>query len=189
MLKQEQVLKNAKKYYKTAQDNGFMTDTLMNFLGNDFIAAPASTMKSLHNAFEGGLIDHLLQVTKFAINFNNTLPEELKVDQKSLIKVCFLHQIGKAHMYTPCTSDWHIKNQGKMYEFKEDNVSMRVGERSVIYAFQNGVGFSEEEYAAIINFDKADDKMAEYHNTILGYLLKTASLFAVQEAKAKKDAE
>lgn len=187
MIKPEQILKNTKKYFKTAQDQGFMTEELMTFLGEDFIKAPASTMLSLHNAFEGGLIDHLLNVTKFAVIFNNALPEEMKVDQKSLIKVCLLHQIGKAHMYTPCASEWHRKNQGKMYEFRDDKVSMRVGERSAVYAFSRGVELTEEEFAAIVNFDKVDDKMVEYHNSTLGDILKSASLFAIKHSKIKKD--
>lgn len=186
-LTTEQVQKNATKYFKTANENGFMTDELTAFLGVDFIKAPASTMKSLHNAFEGGLIVHLLNVTKFAIIFNNALPENMRVDQKSLMKVCLLHQIGKAHMYKPCLSEWHQKNQGKMYEFVEDAVSMRVGERSVYYAFKHGVPLTEEEHSAILNFDKVDDKMVEYHNTTLGDLLKTSVLFAIKNSKLKAE--
>ncbi len=188
-LNAEQIIKNAKKFFKTAQENNFMNDDLMTFLGEDFIKAPASTMKNLHNAFEGGLIDYLLNVTKFAINFNNTLPEEMKVNQVSLIKVCLLHQIGKAKLYKVCTSDWHIKNQGKMYEFNEEEVSMRVGERSVFYTTKYGITLTDQEYIAIINFDKSDDKMVEYHNTMLGDLLKTASLFAIKNSKIKYNAK
>lgn len=185
MLKQEQIVKNTKKYFQTTQDLGIMNDEFMNFLGEDFIKAPASTSKNLHNAFEGGLIDHLLNVTKYAVNFNNALPEEEKVDQVSLIKVCLLHQIGKANLYVPCTSEWHRTNQGKMYEFNNDLVSMRVGERSVYYALSHGIKLTEEEYSAIIMFDKTDDKMAEYHNTTIGDILKMASLFAIKNEKRK----
>lgn len=181
-LEQEKIVANTKKYFDTATKNGFMTDNLMTFLGEDLIKAPASTMQSLHNAFEGGLIDHSLRVAQYAVKFNNALPEDEKVDQTSLLKVCLLHQIGKAKLYKPCTSEWHRTNQGKMYEFK-DVTSMRVGERSLLYALSNGVDFTEEEYAAIIMFDKTDDKMAEYHNTILGELLKMGNTFAIKHEK------
>jgi hypothetical protein len=40
------------------------------FLGEEFINAPASTMESLNNAFTGGLIDHLLRVASYAVKFN-----------------------------------------------------------------------------------------------------------------------
>lgn len=187
MLKQEQIVKNTKKYFQTAKDLGIMNDEFMTFLGEDFIKAPASTMKDLFNAFEGGLIDHLLNVTKYAVIFNNALPEEERVDQKTLIRTCLLHQIGKSKLYKPCTSEWHRTNQGKMYEFNDELTSMRVGERSVYYALSHGIELTEEEYSAIIMFDKTDDKMAEYHNTMLGDLLKTASLFATKHEKKKNN--
>ena len=185
MLKQDQIVKNTKKYFQTAQEHGFMPEELINFLGEAFIKAPASTMADLNNAFEGGLIDHLLKVTKYAISINeNVLPESLRLPKKDLIKVCFLHQIGKTHLYVPCTSEWHIKNQGKMYEFNDSIVSMRVGERSAYYAISNGVSLTQEEYQAIVNFDKDDsDKQSKYHNSLLGDLLKMANQLAIIEEK------
>lgn len=185
MLKKEQIVKNTKKYFQTATDLEIMNDELTNFLGEDFVKAPASTMKNLHNAFEGGLIDHLLNVTKYAVNINNSLPEDEKVDQKSLIRVCLLHQIGKAKLYKPCESEWHRTNQGKMYEFNNDLVSMRVCERSLYYVLTHGIKLTEEEYSAIIMFDKNDDKMAEYHNSTIGDILKSASIFAIKNEKKK----
>lgn len=184
-LKSEQIVKNTKKYFQTANEQGFMTEELMNFLGGSFISAPASTMSDLNNAFEGGLVDHLLRVTKYAVSINeNVLPENLRLDKKQLIKVCFLHQIGKAHLYTPCTSEWHKTNQGKMYQFNDDMVSMRVGERSAHYALSNGVSLTEQEFQAIVNFDKDDtDKQAKYHTSTLGNLLKMANELAIIEEK------
>jgi hypothetical protein len=185
-LEKEKIVSNSKKYFDTANKLGFMTEELITFLGEPFITAPASTMTDLHNAFDGGLIDHLLRVGSYAVKFNNALPEEEQVDQTSLLKVCLLHQIGKANLYTPCLSEWHRKNQGKMYEFNTDISSMRVGERSVYYALSNGVKITEEEFTAILNFDKTDDKMATYHNSTIGDLLKSAIVFAVKHEKIKK---
>jgi HD superfamily phosphodiesterase len=185
-LEQEKIVANTKKYFDTATKLGFMNEELMKFLGEAFIKAPASTMTDLHNAFEGGLIDHLLRVASYAVKFNNALPDDEKVDQTSLLKVSLLHQIGKANLYKPCESEWHRKNQGKMYEFNDEISSMRVGERSIYYAMSHGVTLTEEEYSAILNFDKTDDKMVEYHNSTIGDLLKTAALFAVKHEKNKK---
>ncbi len=50
----------------------------------------------------------------------------------------------------------------------------------------HGISFTEEEYTAILNLDKSDDKMAEYHNSMLGDLLKTAAIFAIKHEKNKK---
>jgi hypothetical protein len=182
-LDQTKIVANTKKYFETATKNGFMNDELMSFLGEQFIKAPATSMTSYHNAFEGGLIDHLLKVAKYAIGINNSLPEDERVNQTSLLKVCLLHGIGKAKLYTPCTSEWHRKNQGKMYEFNEDLVSMRVGERSAYYAISHGVSLTEEEFTAILFFDKSDDKMSEYHNTMLGELLMMGIILAIKNAR------
>lgn len=182
-LEPEKIVANAKKYFETATKLGFMNDEFTAFLGQEFIKAPASTMTDLHNAFEGGLIAHLLNVAKYAVMFNNALPDNEKVDQASLLKVCLLHQIGKANLYVPNESEWHRKNQGKMYDFNKNIVSMRVSDRSALYALSNGVTLTEEEYQAIIMFDRTDDKMGEFHNSTLGDLLKMANLFAIKNEK------
>ena len=185
-LDQAKIVSNTKKYFETATNNGFMNDELIQFLGEDFIKAPASSMADYHNAFEGGLIDHLLKVASYAVKINNTLPEDEKVDQTSLLKVCLLHGIGKAKLYKPCTSEWHIK-KGKMYEFNEDLVSMRIGERSVYYILSHGIKITEEEFSAILFFDKVDDKMSDYHNSMLGDLLKMGNILAIKHAKIKNN--
>jgi hypothetical protein len=183
-LQQKQIIENTKKYFDTATKLGFMNEELMAFLGEEFIKAPASTMEEYHNPFEGGLIDHLLKVAKYAVLINKSLPDEERVDQNSLVKTCLLHQIGKAKLYTPCKSEWHRKNQGKMYEFVDGLTSMRSGERSVYYATSFGVKLTEEEYIAIVNFDKMDDRMSDYHNSMVGELLKMGSVLAIKSEQA-----
>lgn len=182
-LDQTKIVANTKKYFETATKLGFMTEELTSFLGEAFIKAPASSMTEYHNAFEGGLVDHLLRVASYAVRINNSLPDEEKVDQTSLLKVCLLHGIGKANLYTPCTSEWHRKNQGKMYEFNSNLVSMRVGERSVHYALSNGIKLTEQEFAAILFFDKVDDRMSDFHNSMLGELLKMGSVLAIKHSQ------
>lgn len=185
-LEKEKIVSNTKKYFDTATNLGFMNDDLTSFLGEDFIKAPASSMADFHNAFEGGLIDHLLNVAKYAVIINKSLPEDERVDQNSLVKVCLLHQIGKAKLYKPCESEWHRKNQGKMYEFNSDLTSMRIGERSIHYATNNGVKFTDDEYVAILNFEKTDDKMSVYHNSMIGELLKMGSVLAIKSVEKNK---
>ena len=184
MITEDKILKNTEKYFKTAEAHGFMNDSLLDFLGQEFIKAPASTRSDLHNAFEGGLISHLLTTTKYAISINGVLPEALRVDKVSLIKVSLLHQIGKAKLYV-AEDKWH-QDRGMMYKFNNDLVSMSVGERSAIYTLSNGVTLSEEEYQAIINYDKDDsDKQAKWHSSTLGVILRQANELAILEEKSK----
>lgn len=183
-LTEKQIVSNTKKYIETAQKYDILTPELEEFLGEDLIKAPASTMLKLHNAFEGGLIDHTLRVMKHAYLINkNNLTDGLKVSEASLFKIVLLHSIGKAKLYVPEKSQWHRDNQGKMYNFNEDLVSMRVGERSAYYAMSYGVELTEEEFAAISNFDKLDDAQSEWYNTTGGDLLKIAIRLAIMEEK------
>lgn len=187
MLTTEKVTKNAGKYFKTAETYGFMTNELMEFLGVDFVKAPASDQTSKYNAFEGGLIDHLLKVAKYAITINDSLPENIQVKKESLLKVCLLHQIGKAKLYINNDSQWHKDNLGQMYKFNENLVAMKIGERSIYYAMQHGVSFTETEYQAVMNFDKDyTDKQAMWFVEPLSTILRVANELAMLEDKNTK---
>lgn len=187
-LTQEKIAKNARKYFQTGEEYGFMPESLMTFLGKEFIGAPCSPKKDMNNAFDGGLIAHLLLVTRYAVTINDSIPEPLRVDKKSLVKVCCLHQIGKAKLFKPCESQWHRDNQGKFYEFDNNITPMKVGERSAYYALSHGVELNEAEYSAIVFHDKDDDDaQAKYHNSMLGDLLKIANTLAIHEEKSIKE--
>ena len=178
------ILKNKETFLEKNTLYGILTKELLDFLGEDLMTAPASSMLSLHNAFPGGLIDHILKTTKYAIGINKLLPQNMEVDAHSIVKVCFLHQIGKTFLYKWNESEWHRKNQGKIYEFNEDVTSMKIGERSIYYSMKNGVKLSEEEYQAIINYDKTeDDKQAKWYGGTLSTILKQANDLAIIEEK------
>jgi hypothetical protein len=185
-LTEEKIKANLKKYIDTATSDkfGFMTPDLRELLSDvDFVKAPASTMTKLHNAFEGGLIDHIIRVMRYAYSINSSLLGEMQIPLGSLIKVVYLHQIGKMKLYVPNPSKWHRENLGKMYEFNEDLASMKVGERSVLYALQCGVQLTDDEFVAIIHHDKTDDAMAEWHNSVVGEVLKASIKLAIIEEK------
>jgi len=138
----------------------------------------------MYNAFPGGLVDYILKVTKYGINLNDILPDNQKVDKSSIIKVCFLHQLGKVRLYKFCESEWHRKNQGKMYDFNEDLVSMRVSERSAYYTMKFGVDLTEEEYQSIVNYDKTDDdKQSKWYGSTLSTILRMSNELAIIECK------
>ena len=182
----EKILKNKEKFNKTNETYNILSENLLEFLGEDLYSAPASNMESMYNAFPGGLIDYILTVTKYGININDILPESQRVDKKSIIKVCFLHQLGKVKLYKFCESEWHRKNQGKIYDFNEDLVSMRVGERSAYYSLRYGVELSDEEYQSILNYDKTDDdKQSKWYGSTLSTILRLANELAIIECKKK----
>lgn len=180
----ENILNTQKKFNTKNEKYKIFPKELIDFLGDDFFLAPASTHKNLHNAYPGGLVDHIFTITKYAVSINNLLPENERVDINSLIKVCFLHQIGKTFLYVMCESQWHRDNQGKMYDYNEDIVAMRIGERSVFYCVKHCVDLTEEEYQSIINYDKPeDDKQSRWHSETLSVILRQANELAIIEEK------
>lgn len=178
MISPEKVKENATGYFERGLKYGYLTNELIEFLGQDIITAPSSTSSIFTNSFEGGLIDHMLKVTKYALAVNDALPESKRVDKTSLIKVCCLHQIGKAKLFVPATEDWKIK-KGIAYEFNNDLVAMRVGERSLFYALTHGVKLNEVEAQALLNYDKVDDKQAASFSDTLTELLKVGNTLAI----------
>ena len=186
-LEKKEIVSNMKKYIETAKKFNIMTPELEDLLGGDLIGAPASTTLKLHNAFEGGLIAHILRVMKKAYNINNNMIEPLQVPMDSLVKVVYLHQIGKAKLYIPETSQWHKDNMGRMYNFNEDLTSMSVGERSVFYILKSNITLSDDECVAILNHDKVDNLQAEWHNSVVGDILKSAIRLAIIEEKYLSD--
>lgn len=183
-LSKEKIIKNAKKFNETGSKYGFINDTLLELLGQEFIIAPASTSTNLYGAFEGGLINHILTTTKYAISVNEMLPEDKQVKAESLIKVCFLHQIGKSKMFVEQTSQWHRDNKGEMYIFNDDLLSMTVTERSVYYALSAGVSLTEDEVFAMYNYN--EDFSGRPMTTIgekLAAILRVANQLAVIEQK------
>ena len=180
----EKIVKNKEKFDKTNETYNILTKELLDYLGEDLYSSPASNMESMYNAFPGGLVDYILRVTKYGINLNSILPDNQKVDKSSIIKVCFLHQLGKVRLYKFCESEWHRKNQGKMYDFNEDLVSMRVSERSAYYTMKFGVDLTEEEYQSIVNYDKTDDdKQSKWYGSTLSTILRMANELAIIECK------
>jgi len=149
MLTEEKIKKNYVKFMETAEKYGVMNDKLVDLLGIDFINAPCTTSTHMTNAFPGGLILHILNTTKYAIFINNSLSESKRVNEETLIRVSLLHQIGKAKMFVPQTSEWHKKNNGEVYKFSDDNLPLTMGERSIYYILSSGITLTEDEVFAI----------------------------------------
>ena len=94
-LSKEKIIKNAKKFNETASKYGFINDELINLLGQEFISAPACSTTNLYNAFEGGLVHHILTTTKYAVSINEMLPEEKQVKVESLRFVFYTKSVNQ----------------------------------------------------------------------------------------------
>ena len=192
LLSKEQLIKNLDIFSNTNEKYKIFTDELLDYLTNNgLFDCPASTSLNLHNCFPGGLIDHIIRVGRFSTKINELLSNTLKQEVESIIKVVFLHSIGKVGLYEEQESKWHRDNLGSYYQYAtEDKVTMKIGERSAYLAMKYDIKLSDFEYQAVINSSKnlEEDLQAKYFSDPLTIILRQGiSLAAIEEQQIFKD--
>ncbi len=123
-------------------------------LGPNLAIAPASGNAGYHNCYTGGYIDHIFNVCKNALKVKELfiqLGGKVDFTDEELIFVALHHDLGKLGLknkpyYIPNPSDWHIKNQGKVYTANPELHHMTHTDRTIFVLQQYGITFSEAEY-------------------------------------------
>lgn len=177
ILTPEQILENFQKFTKFIENSfrGERQEKLLKLVSDyeDRIAlAPASDNVGYHNAFPGGYVEHVMRVIEMAVNYYSYLKDTVGVEflnNVTLEEVMFAalnHDLGKIGVgdepyYEVNTSDWHVRNQGKIYKKNNNLVHMSVPDRSVFLLNSYGISFSENEYLAI----KIHDGLYDEANT------------------------
>tara|TARA_B100000902_G_scaffold24203_1_gene29125 strand:- start:5222 stop:5944 length:723 start_codon:yes stop_codon:yes gene_type:complete len=119
--------------------------------------APASGIIHYHNCFAGGYVDHVLRVIECAKRVSKQWDEmgaDKNYTDEELVFSALNHDLGKIgdmenDYYIPNTSEWHRKNQGKMYVFNPKLDYMSVPDRSLFLLAQNGIKYSYNEAISI----------------------------------------
>ena len=132
--------------------------------------APASGRKYYHNCFPGGYVDHVIRVVNFAEQIYELWKSNgAKVDNYTKEEVIFVamhHDLGKVgdlenDYYIPNESEWHRKNQGKIYNHNPKLQYMTVPDRAIWLLSQFDIKLSEAEYLGIKLTDGLYDKANE----------------------------
>lgn len=126
-------------------------------LGGNLIISPASGNKNYHNAYEGGYIDHIFNVTKNALKMKElfiTQGGKQDFTDEELIFCALHHDLGKLGTkeelhYTPNDSKWHVENRGEVYKRNEKNTFMSITDRTFFTLQQYGISYTENEYFGI----------------------------------------
>lgn len=132
--------------------------------------SPASGKLNFHNAYEGGYLDHVLNVLKCA-RLMKKLYEHVGgwVDftDEELVFVALHHDLGKLGTlddpyYVVQDSEWHRKNRLEVFKHNEDAQYMTVSDRSIFILQEYGVTLTQTEYISIKLtdglFDEANKK-------------------------------
>lgn len=132
-----------------------------NELGTELVVAPASGKLHFHSAYVGGYIDHVINVVRNAARMKAVYEKGgLKADftDEELYFAAFHHDLGKlgngdVPYYLPETSDWHIKNQGSVFNINPDLQYMDVTDRALWLLNQYGIKYTEKEMLGIMLAD------------------------------------
>ena len=129
---------------------------------NDFkdrmMMAPASGQEHFHNCHPGGYVQHILNIVKYSLAFyeiwkdNGAIVDDYTVEE--LIFAALHHDLGKVgdleqDHYIPNPSEWHRKNQGKIYTNNPDLKFMTPPDRGIWILGQYGIPMTQNEYIGI----------------------------------------
>ena len=129
-------------------------------------------------AYDGSMLHIVLRtLTPFALKINELLPENIRVDNNSIIKVCLLSHISKSEMFVKNDNQWEIEKRGIHYKYSPTNVALKMGARSILMSQNLGINFSNEEFEAMMILDRDDnDLQAKFYSNPLSIIIKASLL-------------
>jgi hypothetical protein len=170
-LTEKQISENWEKLISVIDTNfsGERHTNLINLyedLQEQALLAPASGIEHFHNCFPGGYIDHVLRVADCTERLYQQWQEmgaDVSGYTKEELMFCALnHDLGKVgdkdnDYYIPNPSEWHRKNQGKIYDPNPNIQHMTVPHRSIWLLQEYGITFSQNEMIGILTHDGVYD--------------------------------
>lgn len=161
--------------------------------------APASSVEYFHNAIPGGYVDHVLRVYKFALaTYDFWEAQGLDMsgfDKKELEFAALHHDLGKlglpgenTELYQFNDSEWHRKNQGKVYKINPNIPHMTMLDRTLFIFNHYGIKYTLNELLGIRLADGMyDPENEKYFNVFepanklrnnIGYIMHHADMMA-----------
>lgn len=133
--------------------------------------SPASDVDFYHNTFKGGYCEHVIRVVQFSFKTSEQYKElgfELDYTDEELFMVALNHDLGKigdedGQLYLYNESEWHRKNQGKIYKKNGVIDFMEVQDRSLYLLQSNGISLTKNEYLGIKLHDGVYAQANEYY--------------------------
>lgn len=141
MTDREKKLQQKKEFFLTMLPQAYErpgADAFAHWLDTqtDFFTAPAST--KYHGAYEGGLLEHSLNVYRELRFLLDT--HEIHTPQQTVAIVALLHDVCKADQYRKTETG---------YTYANDALPLGHGEKSLYLIQRHGLELTEEEAAAI----------------------------------------
>ena len=114
-------------------------NTMYDYFEERMCIAPASGKEHFHNAHAGGYVEHVIHVTTSALKIKPIWEQSganIEFTDEELVMAALHHDLGKVgdlaeDNYIPNDSEWHRKNQGKMYKVNPSNPFALVNDLSI----------------------------------------------------------
>ena len=162
MLQAKQIEQNWNSLIQIIEDNfsGERKENLLKMyehFKDRMMFAPASSKEHFHNAFPGGYVEHVLNITNAVKKVYQTWKEcgaHINFTEEEMMFATIHHDLGKVgdidkEYYIPNESEWHRKNQGKIYTHNPDLQYMNVADRSMWLLQYFGIKINKSEYLGI----------------------------------------
>ena len=177
MISEELKSKNINLFFNKLNNLGIDTEKMEATLKDKLENASFSMNADSNCAYDGSLIHIVLRTfTPIAIKLNEILPEEIRVDLKSLIKVCLLINISKSEMFVKNDNQWEVEKRGILYKYAKSEVALKMGARSILLCQELGITFTPEEFEAMLILDKDDsDLQSKFYSNPLSVIIKQAN--------------
>ncbi len=175
-----------KKYFTGERLEKLLHMYSMDELGPNLIISPASGNLNYHNAYEGGYIDHIFNVTKNALKMRDLFIAQggaIDFTEEELVFSCLHHDLGKLGIkgevhYLPNQEEWSQKKYGTLFVRNEKIPYMTLTDRTFFTLNHYGIQYNEKEYFAI----KLTDGMYDEDNQkyLAGHDLKKQLVYKLQ---------
>jgi len=162
MLQAKQIEQNWNSLIQIIEDNfsGERKENLLkmyNHLKDRMMFAPASSKEHFHNAFPGGYVEHVLNITRAVKSVYQTWKDHgahINFTEEEMIFATLHHDLGKVgddemDYYIPNESEWHRKNQGKIYTPNPKLQYMNVSDRSLWLLQKFDIKINQTEYIGL----------------------------------------
>ena len=188
MISKEVKEKNFSLYVKKLSQLGVETEKLCELYGDKIMNGTFTNSNEFGNAYEGSLLEVILKVlTPYAVKLNDLLPEGQRVNKDSLIKVCLLHQIGKAVKLIPNDNQWEIEKRLLTYKYDNNLPSIRTGLFSLSMLQECGIKLTIDEIEALtVNDRDLTDDQSRWFSSIMATIVRQANELTYIQLNNKK---
>lgn len=177
MITEETKKKNYSLYIKKLDQLGVNTEKLNEVWGKEIMNATFTNSTENGCAYDGSLLEIILKVlTPYAVKLNELLPEGIRVDKDTLVKVCLLHHISKAIKLIPNDNQWEVEKRGLLYKYNQELPSIRTGLMSLCMLNECGIMLTTDEIDALtINDRDLTDDQARWYSSIMASIVRQAN--------------